>query len=536
MNRSELALFRVRRSNRRGEFSESLSSDLDLGLPNPSEWQLGQLLKKNTSLFTLSEQRKSSDFTLKKNISGPDLSLRVLNASVRSQVAAAEEFAPSLPSRAQKRHKISVTAETRNYDFNRQILIGQLRRKLPVNEENYLSLKKLAGEFIRSFKCLSGFRHQNIFLNDIKDSITSLTNSVILLNEQLKPQTERIEYKEQHKEQYFDLVTEVKKRKELIESLRVQIKQQNQAMNEKARKTERMLEELAQKELSLNHDRKLGRVSASEVYKILVDFRARVDDEVRKLDQLLSYGRIETQKNQETIRHTEDEIQTLNFNKLLFRMKLKQHYTEFFRSEDLFVTSGLTAPSVLALMWNFKENVPDSAFSSFFDAEDIRFVKEYAELSNRIEEERKHNSYRITQFREAIDIVGRTLNSETEEEKLNEIKMTLRSLKLRKKFPQTPSARPRRIAVVSSDKLVKQLLAKMASSLRDLKDRQINRILAKGKEITRMKGAGVSTDFVKKAMTVFFGIQEAESLFNRLLHANKISFFVSELGDGPFPG
>ena len=187
-------------------------------------------------------------------------------------------------------------------------------------------------------------------------------------------------------------------------------------------------------------------------------------------------------------------------------------------------------------MWNFKENVPDSAFSSFFDAEDIRFVKEYAELSNRIEEERKHNSYRITQFREAIDIVGRTLNSETEEEKLNEIKMTLRSLKLRKKFPQTPSARPRRIAVVSSDKLVKQLLAKMASSLRDLKDRQINRILAKGKEITRMKGAGVSTDFVKKAMTVFFGIQEAESLFNRLLHANKISFFVSELGDGPFPG
>ena len=526
--------FKLRRPQLKPIFTEIETAPLDMAAPNPIEWRLANLLRSNNSLFVLNEDQNSSKFSLKKSISGPSVNMRIINSTVRAEQPGPQN-SKSYANEGEKPHpQTSVTSQTLYNEANRELLVGQLKKKAGDVHVSYKEMKNLAADVIRSFKCLSGFKHQNVVaVSDFDDIFLNHLESVEIPEKKAFSVEEHSEYDDNLKKKYAELLLGIKERKDIIEDLREKIKDNLQLVSEKRAENKTLLDSVGVKEAHLNHQRQLGRISATEVYSMLSEFKRKVELESYKIDQIFKSCSHEIQKNQTSIRFLEDELVGLNFNRLLFRIKLKEHFLEFFRNEEKIIKSGKSISFFINQVMSLKEQIPDSAYSKFFDAEDIKFCKEYTELLNLVESERQVYHSKLHKLREGLITSARELLTESTEDIIGEAKNVLRMMKTQKVDPNRDFFRSTRKQLSQKDRetLAKHEVGKLAGRLRTLKEKQIDRILTKGKAIMVKQGAGIGNSFMKKSVGIFFGPGEAHNLFNKLLQSNNILQIVAEIND-----
>lgn len=146
-------------------------------------------------------------------------------------------------------------------------------------------MKSLAADVIRSFKCLSGFKHQNPSMQKRPSMIFQIHFPASLISR------EKTNVKINHTATYTHTkISELplqksKERKDIIEDLREKIKDNLQLISERT-ENKTLLESVGVKEAHLNHQRQLGRISATEVYSMLSEFKRKVDLETYKNDQI----------------------------------------------------------------------------------------------------------------------------------------------------------------------------------------------------------------------------------------------------------
>lgn len=586
MKDSSTREFKIRgRGRNRSMFGEAECGELITESVDVEEWHLSQVMKKNRKIFLLNKRRTGEEGQGDSRRSRPDVDLRMMNQILRSEPS--EVSGVGAVRGGTGVGSLAVTGETLLNEFNRELIHAQLRRKLGTPAPP--ALKSAAARLIRSFNCLANFRHLNLGrLEEFSDA----PRRPVSPPERMASLAEFASLGEQLEQKFSEVSAEVRKLKDRLAAARDGSVRQNQRLAERVRLHEAKVEALAEAKAKLSTAKDLPPPAGQKALNALNEQKIEVFAEREKLERDRLLSQAENQKHFIASQQLEHEIRSLKFNRHLFRVKLREFHLEFLKREELLVELNVPVTSVLLRLWTLKQRVDDSAFSSFFDPEDIKFAKEFSLLLSRLEELKKDLVKSPARPPTSLALATEEALRESEISRIAEIKEVFRAIKNRKKAslscisPNTPcqnsnplKVRPQKSNFVKSNTLkintqksfapnshAPKLLAQNflaqnsldpnillrdsldpnspstfslnpsklemshhAAKIRALKESQIERILRKGREITKFSGSSVSSAFVKKSVTVFFGAAEAEQLFSLLLKGSKVSQVMHEL-------
>lgn len=533
MNKNFRKSFKIRHSQhlqRKLSLEELQSSEMKVLPIEPNEWWLANNLKNNTGLFARNEQKiflEEGNFFKKGN--SPDLDQHVLNSCVRPELGTTDIIPPKAANDALKTPRLAITVETMNHEFNREIMVNQIRKKFKGRMTNNTKIKAISGDLTRSFKCLSGFHHMNITaLDEIQTERVIEAKPLVRVKSKTKIVAELRSFESLLKEKFQEINTHIKQRKEVL--MENQIKMQKYKILVERKKSELFALEanMVVKEAELNKSRLLGQISISDGYKHIVEYQNTILMEKANLEQILNFGSSEHHKSKTIIVECEEEIHLLNFKRLMFRMKMKEFYLDLLKNEDRLIELNWSVFYVIDQLMSIKEIVSDKSFSDFFDCEDIKFIREYHDLKARIEEQKKSYSSTISQFRDSMIKTSRAILAESQEERIKEAISVVRSLKLQSSFTQTFKENLQAAAPVQNSN-AKITIGHMAGDLRLMKEKQLSRIFKKSKAFTTKSDQLADSNFIQKSIALYFRPSEINDILPKIIRESKVSVVFADL-------
>lgn len=336
----------------------------------------------------------------------PDLDLHLINMLLRESKVEAKfremalkENAPSISK------KIAVTSETINREYNKNLLLKLIQKKLvenPAHKDcngNYLYMvsKTILVDLVSSFQVLEVFKHQNLLhiktlLSDSKEPIRQAVFAPTMNLQTSEPTHRSFERYEQALLDNYHRTTkliEIKKQEAAEEDCK--LKNLKSEIESRVERLQSTIKDKDQKETQSVFMRKVGQNVGIQEFIAINELKKEIETQEIAIAQMKQVFTESTTESKGRLRQLQEDIKVYKFRKHLFSIKLREFYLNMLQNEQDLSIWGHSLVEILTSFLKFKDDIKPTMFSSFYNRTDIDFAIKYAKLKALIVEIKQTN-------------------------------------------------------------------------------------------------------------------------------------------------
>lgn len=438
------------------ENGDILPSDLDpfeqekaikKDIENIDNWVFQNISKSKITMTS-----ESAELIIKKTIKDhqscmlPDLDLRFLDLVLHESKKSTSRGAiidQDMTDQASINKKIAVTSETINREYNKNIMIGLIKKKLLESmsnqnfNENYLYMisKIILIDFVSSFKVLEHFRHQNILqiktlLSESKEDIQKSIKNSLNGNPRLEfsKQTFRA-YENAISENYFIVLEKIQELKMEALNAEARCKGAKSAFLQQQDRLKELIFEKDQKESQSAFLMKFGHAINVQEFMVVNDLKKKIEDEERKILKVQNEHKQKLRELEMKNDSIKNLILDLKFKKSLFAIKLQEFYRNLLLNENDLLNYDKTVVEVTCCLFNFNCDFKKGIFSEFYSQNDIQFILSYSKMLKKMNELKTHDEKDQKLLKKQHDLLFKKITLEKENNDIENIKKTIKNLK-----------------------------------------------------------------------------------------------------------
>lgn len=327
----------------------------------------------------------------------PELDVRLLNqvlyeseTKIKTVKSVAENPNSLIPNK-----KIAVTCETINREYNKNLMIGLIQKKLIQNpvfkncNQNYLFMvsKSILLEFVSSFQVLQSFRHQNVL--HLKTQLINSSDQLLPTNPEIPSEASFLQknpksfesYERALKDSHLKFSNEIKSLKTRLSKDESLLKLVLTTINHRVDRLQDLIKQKDSKETQSVFLRKFGKSIGIQEYSAINELKRQIEIEESEISTMKIDKNLKEEKMKLFSEKICQEIEALKFKKHLFGIKLKEFYFNLIFCEEDLGKYGKSLIEIVTLLFRFNWDLKPVHFSKFYSPLDMDFVRKYAKMA-----------------------------------------------------------------------------------------------------------------------------------------------------------